>query len=55
MDTTQRYLSSSHEKEHDGIQLLHIGVTTAQLSPLLKHCKFSNKTHFYTKFYNALY
>ena len=25
-----------------------------QLSPLLKHCKFSYKMHFYAKFYNGL-
>ena len=31
------------------------GITTAKLSALLKHGKFSNKTRFNTKIYNALY
>ena len=54
MDTSQKYLNFSRDKDHDGSQFLKIEITTAQLLPLL-NTKFSYKMCFYTKFYNALY
>ena len=50
MDTMLRYLNSSCDKEHDGIQILLIGLTTAQLSPLLKHLSFLIKRVFILSF-----
>ena len=52
--TQRKIFELPHDKEQDGIQFLQTGVTIAQLLPLLKHCKFSYKTRFYIKFYNAL-
>ena len=55
MDTSEKYLSSSRDKEHVGTQFLKIEVNTAQLSPLLNPVSCLIKCIFYTKFYNALY
>ena len=54
---SQKYFNSSSDKEQHGTQFMLTGVTKAQLSPLLKPCKFSYKTHFILsfKFFNALY
>ena len=41
-----RFLDSSHDKEHDDAQFLQIGVSMANLQPLLNHCKFFMKCVF---------
>ena len=51
--STERFLDSSCDKEHGDAK---IGVSMAELQPLLNHCKlFMHEMRFYTKFYNALY
>ena len=46
-----KIFESSFDKEQDGIQFLWIGDTTAQLLPLLKHCKFFVKCVFILMLY----
>ena len=55
MDTSQKYFNSLHDKEHADTQFLNIGVTTAQLLPLLNPVSFLVKHVFYTEFRNVLY
>ena len=50
MDMSQKYLNSSRDKEHVGTQFLKIGVTTAQLSPLLNPVSFLIKRVFIPSF-----
>ena len=45
-----RVLDSSRDKEHDDAQFLQIGVSMANLQPLLNHCKFFMKCVFCIKF-----
>ena len=42
----ETFTNSSHNKEYNDIQFLNIGVTTAQLSPLLKYYNISYKIGF---------
>ena len=50
MDTSQKCLNFSRDKEHVGTQFLKLGVTTAQLLPLLTSVSFLIKRVFYTSF-----
>ena len=43
------YFNSAHDNEYNDTQVLLISISTAKLSPLLKHNKFSRKIHFYIK------
>ena len=48
-DQLKVFWTTSHDKEHDDVQVLHIGVSMAKLQPLLNHCKFFMKCVFSTK------
>ena len=55
METTNGYSDSSCDKEQDSTQFLLVKLTTAKLWPLLKPCKVSSETCFYTKVYKTFW